>query len=89
MRITKIPGYREVVFDTELNDPGLLNEFIQRIENLIPLSALCLHADDCGGQDQEEVKRLNLWTVADLWWGEFIDLYEEVFKDENQLEIFE
>jgi len=27
--------------------------------------------------------------VADLWWGEFTSLYEEVFKDENQLEIFE
>jgi hypothetical protein len=75
MRVEKMPGFRAIKFTHELDLPQVW-EFIERMKEIIPPGA------------REYNTKSKFWTISELFMPEFDKLYDEMFKDENQTEMF-
>jgi len=74
MHIENLPGFKKIKFTHEL-DRLQIWEFIERMKAVIPASA------------REYDPERKTWTIPDLWMPEFDRLYDEMFKDKNQISI--
>lgn len=76
MQINKTPGFREIKFTHELDKPQIW-EFIERMKGIIP----------AGARSYDDKRKV--WTIANLFMPEFDALYDEMFKDPDQMEMFD